>query len=252
MKKQFLIIFFLISNFVFAQNEKLDDEKSKKIQNVIRLFKNKDVKGISEIVNYPLSREYPITGVKNKQEFIKRFNQVFDNSVVNLISRSKIPDWSEVGWRGIMLGNGIIWVDIDGKILALNHQSDSEKKERSRLIAEQKNKVYSSLKVFKEPIYKFKTKHYIIRIDELENGFYRYASWKNSQQESSKPELILQKVTVDYSGSGGNHTFTFKNGDYIYKIDRNIIGTEDTPEINLYIKHNNKMILAEDGELLEK
>ena len=252
MKKQFLIILFLISSFVLAQNEKLDDYKAKKIQNVIRLFKNKNVKGISEIVRYPLERDYPVKSVKSKSEFVKRFNQIFDNSVVNLISKSKISDWSEVGWRGIMLGNGVMWVDIDGKIIALNHQSDFEKKERSRLIAEQKNKVYSSLKVFKEPIYKFKTKHYIIRIDELENGFYRYASWKNSQQESSKPELILQKGTVDYSGSGGNHTFTFINGDYIYKIYRNIIGAEDTPEISLHIERGNKTILVEDGELLDK
>lgn len=252
MKNIFLLLLFLISSFSFAQNEKLNDDKAKKIQNVIRLFKNKDVKGISEIVRYPLSREYPITDVKNKQEFVKRFNHIFDKSVVDLISKSKMTDWVEVDWRGIMLGNGVMWVDIDGKIIALNHQSDFEKKERSRLISDQKNRVHSSLKVFKEPIYKFRTKNYIIRIDELENGFYRYASWKNTQSESLKPELFLKNGTVDYSGSGGNHTFTFKNGDYIYKIYRNIIGADDTPEINLYIEHNNKMILAEEGELLEK
>ena len=82
MKNIFLFILFLISSFSFAQNEKLDDDKAKKIQNIIRLFKDKDVKGISEIVRYPLSREYPITDVKNKQEFLKRFNHIFDNRLL--------------------------------------------------------------------------------------------------------------------------------------------------------------------------
>lgn len=252
MKKLFLTSLFFISNFILAQNEMLDAHKTKAIQQVINLFKNNDVKGISDIVSYSLRREYPITSVKNKQEFVKRFHQIFDKPLVNLISKSKISDWSEVGWRGIMLENGVMWITTDGKILALNHQSEFEKKEYLNLIAEQKKKIHSSLKPFKAPIYKFKTKNYIIRIDELENESYRYSSWKKSQSEPSKPELIIQNGTLEYHGSSGNHTFTFKNGNYNYKIDRNIIGADDTPEINLYIEHHNKIILEEDGELLEK
>lgn len=245
MKNSFLIII-LLSNLVFAQNRKLDDNEVKKLQNVIRLFKNKDVKGISEIVSYPFNRRYPIPDVKNKQEFVKRFNNIFDQSVINLISKSKVDDWSELGWRGI------IWVSPEGKILALNDETDFEKKQYLKLVAEQKNKIHPSLKSFNTPIYKFKTKNYIIRIDELENETYRYASWKKSQPESSKPELILQKGILDLGGSGGNHSYTFKNGAYSYVIERNIIGAEDSSEIDFFIERNNKKILAEAGELLEE
>jgi hypothetical protein len=145
-----------------------------------------------------------------------------------------------------------MWIDTDGKIIALNHQSETEKKQRLKLISEQKESLHSTLKSFKNPQYKFKTKHYLIRIDELENGKYRYASWKNNQNESAKPDIILINGILEFSGSGGNHTITFKKGNFKYIVYRFHIGESDTPEISLSVEENNKEILNEDGQLLEK
>lgn len=252
MRNLLLIIIVFVSNFLYAQDDRLSQDKADKIQTVIHLFKTKNIKGISEIVNYPLSREYPLTDIKSKQELIKRFNDVFDRSIIDEVSKSKITDWSEVGWRGIMLHQGTMWIDTDGKIIALNHQSETEKKQRLKLISEQKESLHSTLKVFKNPIYKFKTKHYLIRIDELENGKYRYASWKNNQNESAKPDIILTDGNLEFSGSGGNHTITFKKGNFKYTVYRFHIGASDTPEISLSVEENNKGILNENGQLLEK
>lgn len=252
MRNSLLIIILFVSNLLYAQDDKLSQDKADKIQIVIHLFKTKNIKGISEITNYPLSREYPLTDIKNKQELIKRFNDVFDQSVIDEITNSKITDWSEVGWRGIMLHQGTMWIDTDGKIIALNHQSETEKKQRLKLISEQKESLHSTLKSFKNPQYKFKTKHYLIRIDELENGKYRYASWKNNQNESAKPDIILINGILEFSGSGGNHTITFKKGNFKYIVYRFHIGASDTPEISLSVEENNKEILNEDGQLLEK
>lgn len=252
MRNLLLIIILFVTNLLYVQDERLSQDKIDRVQNIINLFKIKNIKGISEITNYPLSREYPLTNIKNKQELIKRFNDVFDQSVIDEISNSKITDWSEVGWRGIMLHRGTIWIDTDGKIIALNHQTETEKKQRLKLISEQKESLHSTLKSFKNPIYKFKTKHYLIRIDELENGKYRYASWKNNQNESAKPDIILTDGNLEFSGSGGNHTITFKKGNFKYTVYRFHIGASDTPEISLSVEENNKEILNEDGQLLEK
>lgn len=252
MRNLLLTIILFVSNLFYAQDDRLSQDKIDRVQNIINLFKTKNIKGISEIVNYPLSREYPLTDIKTKQELIKRFNDIFDQNVIDEISKSKITDWSEVGWRGIMLHQGTMWIDTDGKITALNHQSETEKKQRLKLISELKEMLHSSLKSFKNPIYQFKTKHYLIRIDELENGKYRYASWKNNQNESEKPDIILTNGILEFSGSGGNHTITFKKGNFKYIVYRFHIGASDTPEISLSVEEKNKEILNEDGQLLEK
>ncbi|MPS74382.1 MAG: hypothetical protein E2590_14705 [Chryseobacterium sp.] len=251
MKYKFLFFFLIISSLVFSQNEKLDKTKTDNIQKVIRLFQAKNIDGISKIVNYPLSREYPIPNVKNGADLKKRFNQIFDEKIIDQISNSKLDQWSEVGWRGIMLDNGDLWIDTDGRITALNYQSQFETNQKNNIIANEKKNLFSSLKQYKSPVYKFTTKNYLIRIDELSNGKYRYASWKIGKKESTKPDLILANGEIRMEGSGGNHTITFKKDEFSYIIYRGIIGVKDAPEIDLTVEQKNKVILQQDGKLIQ-
>ena len=236
-----------------AQNEKLSEKRIVNIQKVIRLFQQKDIDKIATIMSFPLERQYPIPSIKNKKEFKQRFNEVFDDTLISKIANSTIDQWSEMGWRGIMLANGVIWIELyTGKIITVNYQSDFEKKLKNELIAKEKEIVHASLKIFKEPTYKIKTKHYLIRIDELSDGSYRYASWKMGRKESSKPDIVLYNGILTFDGSGGNHHMTFINGNYTYIVFRNIIETADFPDITLNVKKNNKTIVTEDGMLVIK
>ena len=250
MKYKILILLLLIFNLSFAQNN-LDKTEIENIQKLINLFKTKNVDGISKVITYPLNREYPIPSVKNEADLKKRFNQIFDKTIVDEISNSKIDQWSEVGWRGIMLNNGDLWIESDGKIKALNYQSNFELTQKKNLISNGKSKLHSSLKTFKSPTYKIQTKNYLIRIDELANEKYRYASWKIGKSEASKPDLILTNGELKFDGSGGNHTITFKKGEYNYEIYRGIIGVKDVQEISLTVEQKGKTILQQDGKLLE-
>ncbi|MGX7666720.1 hypothetical protein [Flavobacterium pedocola] len=251
MKFKILVLLFFLFNLSYSQNEKLDEYKTENIRNIIALFKQKNIKGISAIIRYPLYREYPLKSIKNEAEFKQRFNDVFDSVIISTIANSKTEQWSEVGWRGIMLDNGVIWIDSEkGKIIRVNYESRAEKKLREGLIAKEIESVHPSLKVFKTPTYKIKSKNYLIRIDELANDKYRYASWKSVQDESSKPDLILTNGELEIQGSGGNHVITFKSGKYKYNIYRNIIGADDAPDITLEVEKNGKVILTEDGTLL--
>ena len=251
MKFKLIILIIFVFKVGYSQNEKLEDYKIANINNVIKLFKQKNIDSISTIINFPLNREYPIPSIKNANELKQRFFEVFDKSLIEKIANSKIEQWSEVGWRGIMFENGIVWIDsYEGEVIAVNYQSDFEKKLKIELIDKEKENLYKSLKNFETPTYKIKTKNYLIRIDKLSNYKYRYASWKIGEKESSKPDIILKDGQLEFVGSGGNHVITFSNGNYIYRVYRNIIGTNNSPDITLVVKKNGKIILTEDGTLI--
>lgn len=131
MKFRLLLLISFVSQIYFSQSEKLNDDKIANIKNIITLFQQKNIQKISNFVNFPLRREYPIPEIKNREQFKQRFNEVFDKKLIDKIAHSKTEQWSEVGWRGIMLANGDVWIDSDeGKIIAVNHQSDFEKAEK--------------------------------------------------------------------------------------------------------------------------
>lgn len=250
MKFRFLFLIVLMYHLGHAQNADLDASKKAKINHIISLFKKNNRADISNYINYPLRREYPIPDIKNKKEFQQRFGEVFDQILINRIAHSTLSQWSEVGWRGIMLDNGTLWIDsYEGKIAAVNYESPFEKNLRNKLIEKERESVHSSLKKFKLPVYKLKTEHYLIRIDELSDGKYRYASWKKGSKESSQPDIILNNGELDFLGSGGNHVIIFSSGNYIYKIFRNIIAEENGSDVSLEVEKDGKAILTQNGIL---
>jgi hypothetical protein len=232
-------------------NDELKDYEIDSIKAVIALFKEKDIDRISNKISYPLYRQYPIPPIKDKEELKKRFSEVFDQILIDKIVNSKISQWSEVGWRGIMLDNGdLCMANSDGVITTVNYQSDFEKKLRTNLISRDKDNLHVSLKTFQSPVYKIETNKYLIRIDELPNNKYRYASWKVDEKETSKPDIILNNGQWEHLGSGGNHVITFANGIYTYKVYRNIMGEDNSPDITLEIEKNEEIVLTTDGTLI--
>jgi hypothetical protein len=234
-------------------NEELKDYEIDSIKAVITLYKEKDIDRISNKISFPLYRQYPILPIKDKEDFKKRFSEVFDQFLIDKITNSKINQWSEVGWRGIMLDNGVLWMaNSDGIITTVNYQSDFEKNLRNELIAKDKENIHASLKNFQSPIYKIKTNKYLIRIDKLSDDNYRYTSWKVGEKESSKPDIILNNGQWEFQGSGGNHVIAFESGIYTYRIYRNIIGKDDSHDITLEIEKNGEIVLTADGTLINK
>lgn len=232
-------------------NSSLERHEADSIQSVINLFKAKDLEKISNKIHFPLNREFPIPPIRDKVEFKKRFDQVFDENLIEMISESKIEQWSEVGYRGIMLDGGVLWMaNSDGVITAVNYQSEFEKNLKKQLISKQRENLHESLRNFEQPTYKIATKNHLIRIDELSEDRYRYASWGKGKKESSKPDLILENGKLEFAGSGGNHVISFPNKNFTYKIYRNIVGKKDTPEISVVIEKDGTVISNEDGKLL--
>lgn len=252
MKFTILLLFLFVFKFSYGQSNRLDSTKLSHIKKVIELFKQGNVNSISEVIEYPLRRDYPIPSVKNDMEFKLRFNEIFDQSMIDRLGNSKMDEWSDMGWRGIMFDNGVIWLDSnEGKIIAVNEQSNFEKKQINDLLKKDKEQLHSSLQKFQSPTYKLRTKNYLIRIDKLADYKYRFASWKIGGEEWQKPDIILKNGQIEYQGSAGNEFFTFTNENYTYKIQRNILSFVASSEFTLEVTKNGMLILSEDGILIE-
>lgn len=172
--------------------------------------------------------------------------------MTSLIANSNInEDWSDAGWRGIMLHNGIVWIDYDGKLITPNYTSDKEKTIEEKWINYEKELLHTDLKDFKETIHTIETDKLIVRIDLLEDGKYRYASWSIDSEISDKPDLVINNGERTLDGSGGNHHFTFTNGQYSYIVFVNFLGTGETPPFNLEVTKNNEVVLNQSAELKE-
>lgn len=234
-----------------SEQNTLEPEEMDSIKKLIELFKKVDVEGISNKISYPLDRDYPIPSIRNKEEFIKRFHEVFDQKLIDNIAQSDISQWTEVGWRGIMLDNGVVWMSFEpGFISAINYQTKREKNIQVELIRKDKEQIHSTLRNFKSPVYKIQTEKFLIRIDELSENSYRYVSWKAGSDEAIQPDLVLKNGICEMQGSGGNHEFTFVNGIYTYKVRRNILGERDSPDVTIQVEKRGEIIFIAPGSLI--
>ena len=238
-----LCIYLFFTSNTFALEKKYHES----VLPVIAAFKTQDKTAIAAHIRYPLKRQYPLPDIKNEAEFIKRFDEVFDDELVAVIASSNInTDWEKVGWRGIMLYNGVLWVDTDGKIITVNTQNVKEQAFAERLIEHDKQSLHSSVNTFKKLILNWKTANYHIRVDDLDDGNYRYAVWSIDKKISEKPDMILLNGDITFEGSGGNHHYTFKNGRYSYVLQVTIIGCDTSPPGWLEVYKDEQRVLSED------
>lgn len=252
MKKPFIAILLLILSFLSASSQVQNAENQKVIADFITVVRQQNKAELSGKVAYPFKRAYPLFPIKNKQEFINRYDEIFDDSLVNIIITSKPDkDWTKMGWRGLMLRNGLLWLDENGRLIAVNYQSAAENKKRAARIDKQKNYIHPSLQGFERPVCFMKTKKFKIRIDDMGNDNYRYASWPLQGKQSDKPDLVIENGTFIHEGSGGNHRYEFKNSGYVYSCDVNILRKADHPPATLTIYKGEKVVLSQPATIAE-
>ncbi len=68
---------------------------------------------------------------------------------------------------GHYASGGKVWHNYDGRLIAVNHQSEYEQKKKEELIRLEKSNLHKSIKEFKKPVYILETIKYRIRIDDL-------------------------------------------------------------------------------------
>ncbi|MCF6407308.1 hypothetical protein L3C95_30720 [Chitinophaga filiformis] len=253
MKKPFIITLLLTLYFLPAAfSQTITAEYQALISKFIADVKRQDKEALSRKIVFPLKREYPLPPIKNKQEFLSRYNEVFDDSLVkSIVTSAPGKDWQKMGWRGLMLRNGQLWLNEDGKLIAVNYQSAAEGKKRALLVDKDRKLVYSSLKDFKRPVCLVETGKFRVRIDEMSDGTYRYASWSLKNKQSDKPDLIIENGEFIPEGTGGNHRYEFKNNGYVYNCSFTVLGVGNEPPAELRIYKGEKEILYQPATIAE-
>ena len=229
-----------------ADEEPLPAEYRPFVQQLVDAAEARDHQALSNQMKYPFKQEYPIPAIKNPSEMLTRFDEVFDDAILNSIASSRVgQDWQTMGWRGIMLGSGEVWMDFEGKVIGINHQTARAAKLKGELIASQKSDLHPSVREYKSPELMWQTEKFTIRIDELGDSRYRYASWAKGKALSDKPDLVLKNGTVRVDGTGGNHTYQFKSGPYRYECVVTVLGERGVPPGELVVYKNDVEIMRQ-------
>lgn len=222
----------------------------KALQETVRAFQSGDVGVIAKRIRFPLSRHYPLPPVETPESFAQRYTDIFDDSLLKIISVSVAEkDWDLVGWRGYMLRNGLVWAEIDGRITVINHESNRERDLRLKLIAADRRKLHPSLIHFEEPVLKWDTRSFRLRIDALSEVDYRLALWRSDQHPQSKPALSIAAGVRRFDGSGGNHDYTFQANGVTYRCAVTILrASDEPPQFGTFsILRNDKELLTEEA-----
>jgi hypothetical protein len=253
MKKLLFTFCTLLFMFSLYAQDQLTAAHKKEINAFIAEVKAGNKAAIAKRLHFPFKREYPIPVIKNKEEFIKRYDEIFDVKLVGLISKTDADhDWYAGGWRGIMFLDGDLWLNYDGSLKAVNHQSAAEEKIKQKMIAADRKSVHPSLIKYSRPVHILKTAKYLIRIDDLDHANYRYAAWKASAKMTDTPDIVITNGKFVADGTGGNHSYVFKKGEYTYTIEILIIGAIDSPPANLVVSKGDKEILLQPAQIILK
>ncbi|WP_425891989.1 hypothetical protein [Aeromonas veronii] len=229
---------------VSADEEPLPAEYRPFVQQLVDAAEARDHQALANQMKYPFKQEYPIPAIKNASDMLTRFGEVFDDAILKSIATSRVgQDWQTMGWRGIMLGSGEVWMDFDGKVIGINHQTAQAAKLKAELIARQKSGLHPSVREYKSPALMWQTEKFTIRIDELDDGHYRYASWAKGKTLADKPDLVLKNGTVRVEGTGGNHTYLFTSGPYRYECVVTVLGERGVPPGELVVYKNDVEIV---------
>ena len=183
-------------------------------------------------------------GMTTKTNFIERFDEYFDESLINKIASSTLDDWHMMGWRGIMFDNGLIWMEEDGSVRAINYETKKAKKIRLQAIQQDKKSLHSTMQDFVSNAHQWQTATNSIRIDKLPNENYRFSSW-SSHDLLALPNMVINNGTFRCDGSACAKVYTFTSSNLKLVVLTGGITSESSPEVSIDTYINDKLILEQ-------
>lgn len=96
------------------------------VTDLIDAVSRNDALRFASAVSYPLTRPYPLRDVDDSVKMAIYYPVMVDDSLRNVLRRSRAREWSNNGWRGWTLADGrYLW--IDEKLYELNYVSSAER-----------------------------------------------------------------------------------------------------------------------------
>ena len=68
----------------------------------------------------------------------------------------------------------------------------------------------------------------------------------------NKPEIVVSKGEFIPEGSGGNHSYVFKNGTYKYECEIIIVGEDDAPPAYMNVYKAGKKIQSLKADVITR
>ena len=234
-----------------------DDEIRDAISQFMRTFRYGARDDLANHIQFPLRREYPIPPIE-RDEFLTRYEEVFDQEITTFISDSSPRDWRLDAYNILLWDEERrIGVSLSPYAIPAAHvrwiaSSERERGERERLLqlrntlrVRERSQLHGSLHEYESPVLEWGTAAYRVRVDRLDNGEYRYAAWPSDGSHSEEPDLVIGggrhymaastcgTETTRLHGFAGGEVFGFANGEYLYEVDAFDCwcqGPEDNPD----------------------
>lgn len=231
---------------LFAQSAELSVLEKQAICTFVIDLQNGRKELVAAAIHYPMNRSYPLRPINNEKEFIEHYDEFVDTAFIESVKSS---EWERIGWRGICCGSGILWGDIDDNGEFYVYSYWLTKKGQivwKEAVEKQRQRLYQEIRLFEEPVLMFKTIKYTVRVDLMADNTYRYASWGQNHDISSKPDLILTDGVMNSEGSLHQEYYTFTNGEYEYEIrPGNCCGFD----YEITVSKNGRVLLRQQGNL---
>ncbi len=247
MKKllQFSILALLLLTPFIGNTQMVSEKKKEVAAKFIDLVQDKDWKSLSEIINYPLGRDYPIADIQNKSEFLSRRKEVFDDSLITMISNSSADssDWSEIDSQEILFKNDMVSLDSVGGLISVNYQTEASVILKDKLTELDRSSLPKYLQIYERPILQMETEKFLIRIDELKGPSYRLIAWIQGNRNPNTPAVIIVPSGVlKHYGVGSDYSYTFKSefGDFVCYISE--LKKDGSLPADLFLYRDGKLV----------
>lgn len=239
-KKSIFVLLLFVSFNGLAKD--LTDAQKKAISTFISLVDNRDWIGISETISYPFKRTHPLEDIGTKEDFLSKQNELFDDSLINLITNSH-PDsnWHVIGTKGLRFMKGEVWLDNTGALIGVEYQTEMTKSMESEMIRADREALPVFLQEYDRPVLTMDAGKWVIRIDLVKGMSYRFVGWIQGNRNPNRDAVeIIFNGFLEYQGAGGNHTYTFTNdlGTFVCYI--NETREEGQPEGELVLFRDGK------------
>ena len=219
----------------YAQSAEYADEY-KAVEAFQRALKSNDRKKVAALIAYPIQRTAPLPVISSPKEFVKHWDEFFDEEVVQHLTQQQ-PE--ERGWRGVFLGDGCVRF-FEGKVFSLHCEPIGHKEALKAAKKRESSKLYKSAQDYDSIEFKCRTSSLHIRIQQHGDDL-RYFAWKKGDSLASKPQLELHNGISKPDGSGGNFEVSFVNLPYTYTIQATRLCGEDCNSYIVVSKGNEEI-----------
>jgi hypothetical protein len=214
----------------------IEERRQQHLDVFLDLLRNNDAAGLAKLVHYPLSRGNPIPNVENEADFIRRYDTLLDSEFRKTLVQTTWDSTNTMESNDrFMLGSGEIWLDYEGKIIAINHQSPAESQMQKASQTKMLIAIHPDVEPWQHNLKVCETDKFLIRLDEMAGGDLRYVSWSKPKTFKDKPDLILLGGESQQQGTMGGFTYTFKNEGWTYVIDE-VQMAESDEDIGLFLR----------------